>query len=72
LPNLETFEIAGTDNLSYIRVENTPNIFDGNTIFDFLHLTTVSNGVVPVRKISTAIKIDNLNIDASDAQLLIL
>lgn len=72
LPDLQTFSIADTDNLSYIRVENTPNIFDGDDIFDFLQLSATQDGAAPVRQVSTAIKINNLDIDASDAQLLIL
>lgn len=69
LSNLETFNIAGTDNLSYISVENTPNVFDDDFIFDLL---LVINQGTPNRQIPTAIKINNLDIDANDEQLLIL
>lgn len=69
LPDLQTFSIADTDNLSYIRVENTPNIFDGDDIFDFL--LTDQNGVSD-RQIQTAIKIDNLDISIDNIKMLIL
>ena len=78
LQNLETFDIAGIDNLSYIRIENTPNILTNQYIFDLLQLDNTSENARPVRVdandnyISTAIKIDNLNIQATGAQMFTL
>lgn len=65
LPYLETLDIANIGNLSYIRLENVQNVFDEDMVFGLIEL----NNGIPQRQIPTSIKIENINLFASDNQL---
>ena len=69
LPDLQTFSIADTNRLSYIRIENTSNVFDDDVIFNLISLDQSGS---PIRQTPIAIRIDNLDLSANNEKMNIL